>query len=66
MLEGSGKFLNYPSKTGKRQYDKFFIYVPTEVAKDISFPFKAGEQVQIKINTDGRKLIVERGGKNKK
>jgi len=49
MIEGKGKIINRPTKTGKRTYDKYFIYVPTEIARDGLFPFKAGEEVVIKI-----------------
>jgi len=60
LLEGKGKFLNRPTQTGGRLYDKFFIYVPTEVARDGLFPFKQGEIVNIKIDEKGKKLIIEK------
>jgi hypothetical protein len=40
MLEAEGKFINRPTQTGKKLYDKFFIYVPTEVARDGLFSFQ--------------------------
>jgi len=58
MLEGKGRFINRPTKTGKKLYDKHFIYVPTEVARDSSFPFKTRETVKVSI--DGDRLIVEK------
>ena len=42
MQKAIGKFVNHPTRTGKRLYDKFYIYVPTQVAKDGTFPFKGG------------------------
>jgi hypothetical protein len=61
MIEGTGKFINRPTETGGRTYDKFFIYVPASVAKDSAFPFKPGENVKIRIKGD--KLIVEKASK---
>ena len=49
MNEGKGRFLNKPTTTGKKKYDRFFIYIPTEVARDSAFPFKEGEEVIIRI-----------------
>ena len=58
MKIGRGRFINRPSKTGKKIYDRFFIYVPTYVAKDKSFPFEEGDEVVVKIE-DG-KLVIEK------
>ncbi|AEA47515.1 hypothetical protein Arcve_1513 [Archaeoglobus veneficus SNP6] len=58
MIQGIGKFINRPTKTGGRTYDKFFIYIPTNVAKDSAFPFKPGEEVVIRI--DGDRLVIEK------
>ena len=58
MIEGIGKVINRPTKTGSKTYDKYFIYIPTSVAKDSAFPFKPGEKVIIRI--EGNKLIIEK------
>lgn len=58
MREGKGRFINRPTRTGGRTYDKFFVYVPTEVARDGTFPFKEGEEVIIRI--DDRRLVIEK------
>jgi antitoxin component of MazEF toxin-antitoxin module len=52
MLEGKTKFI-LPSKgsTG-------VIYIPADVVKDSSFPFKPDQEVIVRIND--RKLIIER------
>ena len=63
MLKGIGKFVNHPTRTGRKLYDKFYIYVPTQVAKDGTFPFKVGDKVEVKIN--GETLII-RKRKNEK
>lgn len=60
MIEGKGKFINRPTKSGKKTYDKYFIYVPTEVARDGLFPFKAGEEVLVKIDSNKKCLIVKK------
>jgi hypothetical protein len=54
--KGLGRFVNRPTVTGGRRYDKFFVYVPTEVAKDSAFPFKAGDIVEVRIDA-GRKQL---------
>jgi len=58
MIEGKGRVLNRPTKTGGRSYDKFFIYIPTEVARDGLFPFDPGEEVSIRIDHEKKRLIV--------
>ena len=49
MRKGIGKFVNHPTRTGRKLYDKFYIYVPTQVAKDGTFPFKEGDKVEVEI-----------------
>ena len=58
MIEGTGKFVNRPTKTGGKNYDKFFIYVPVEVARDSLFPFEPGEEVNIRIDRNMEGLLV--------
>ena len=59
MIEGEGKLINRPTQTGGKTYDKFFIYVPIEVARDSAFPFKANERVKVKIDLEHKRLIIE-------
>ena len=59
MRKGRGSFINRRTKTGKKFYDRFFIYVPTEVARNGTFPFKEGDKVIIKVQ--GNKLVIEKG-----
>jgi len=49
VREGKGRFFNRPSQTGGKKYDKFFIYVPTDLAKDSLFPFKDGDSVEFEM-----------------
>jgi hypothetical protein len=60
MLEAEGKFLNRPTQTGGKLYDKFFVYVPTEVARDSLFPFKTNEKVIVKIDPENHRLVIEK------
>jgi hypothetical protein len=58
MQKGKGRFINRPTRTGGRTYDKFFVYIPTEVARDGTFPFKEGEEVVLCI--DDKRLVIEK------
>jgi hypothetical protein len=60
LLEGKGRFMNRPSKTGKRVYDKFFVYIPTEIARDGLFPFKGGDEVVVKVDPKQKRVILEK------
>lgn len=59
VSKGKGRFINRPTKTGKRTYDKYFVYVPTEVARDSTFPFKDGDEVEVEIDAKGKRLLVK-------
>jgi len=56
MLEGKTKFI-IPSKgsTG-------VIYIPADVVKDSSFPFKPEQEVVVRIND--QKLVIQRRNRN--
>ncbi|MCL2477233.1 hypothetical protein [Candidatus Bathycorpusculum sp.] len=60
MLTGDGKLINRPTTTGGKMYDKFFIYVPLEVARDSAFPFKPNDKVHVKIDPETKQLIIEK------
>jgi hypothetical protein len=64
MIKDIGKIINRPTKTGGKLYDKFFIYIPTSVAKDSAFLFKSGEEVVVRI--EGKKLVIEKLSKHKR
>jgi hypothetical protein len=59
VLEGRGRFVNRPTQTGGKKYDKFFIYVPTELAKDSQFPFKDGDELVLKLVVNRKKSVIE-------
>jgi hypothetical protein len=60
MQEGKGAFINRPTRTGGKLYDKFFIYIPTEVARDSSFPFKVKDELKISIDKEKNRVILEK------
>ena len=60
MLDGKGRFINRPTKTGRKLYNKHFIYIPTEVARDSLFPFKERETVKVSIDKKNNRLIIEK------
>ena len=59
VLKSKSRFINRPTKTGKKTYDKYFIYVPTDLAKDSAFPFKDGDEVEVEIDAKGKRLLVK-------
>ena len=58
-LQGKGKFVNRPTVTGGKKYDKYFIYIPTDVVNDSQFPFKAGDEVSIVVRPKVNKLEIQ-------
>jgi hypothetical protein len=55
---GGGDSSKDPPVSKGKKHDKFFIYVPAEVAKDATFPFSDGERVQVEIKEDA--LLVRK------
>lgn len=60
MLEGKGRVINRPTKTAGKEYDKFFIYLPTNLVRDSAFPFKIGEMTTIRIDPEKGILIISK------
>ena len=58
MRKAKGRFFNRPSVSKGKTYDKFFIYVPIEVARDTAFPFRHGDRIEVEIR--GNTLIVRK------
>ena len=59
-LKAKGRFINRPTQTGGKKYDKFFVYIPTEVAKDSQFPFKPGDLLSIELNSRLKKVELSK------
>ena len=49
MRKGKGKFFNRPTISKGKKYDKFFMYIPTEVARDTNFPLNDGDRIEVEI-----------------
>jgi hypothetical protein len=60
MIRGKGRFINRPGYSKNKKYPKFFIYIPVEVARDTGFPFKEGDEIEVSIDIDHKRLIIER------
>jgi hypothetical protein len=60
MLESESKLVNRPTQTAGKSYDKFYVYIPTEVAKDSAFPFKPDDKVKVRIDVANNRLIIEK------
>ena len=50
--------MNRPTKTGKRDYDKFFVYIPTEIARDGLFPFHEGDEVTVRVDAKHKQVVL--------
>jgi hypothetical protein len=66
MLESESKIINRPSTTAGKQYDKLFIYIPTDLSKDSAFPFQPNEKIKIKITQKKKKEKYKKTKKSKK
>lgn len=62
MRKGKGRFFNRPTISKGKKYDKFFIYIPTEVARDTNFPLNDGDRIEVEIK--GNTLIIRRAKEN--
>jgi len=60
MLEAETKLLNRPTQTAGKQYDKYYIYIPTDIAKDSAFPFTKNQKLKIKIDPQNKRLTIEK------
>jgi bifunctional DNA-binding transcriptional regulator/antitoxin component of YhaV-PrlF toxin-antitoxin module len=60
MQKGKGRFFNRPTISKRKKYDKFFIYIPTEVARDTNFPLKDGDRVEVEVEIKDETLIIKK------
>ena len=58
MRKGKGKFFNRSTVSKGKKYDKFFMYIPTEVARDTNFPLKNGDRIEVEIR--GKTVIIRK------
>lgn len=59
-IDGKSKLMNRPSVSKGKKYDKYFVYIPSEVARDSAFPFKHGDDVVVKIDPEKKRLLIEK------
>jgi hypothetical protein len=57
---GIGSVIGRRSVSRGRQYERIWIYVPTRVSEDTSFPFKVGDPCLVQLDTERRQLVVKR------
>ncbi len=60
VLEGRGRYINRKTPTSGKVYDRFFVYVPTDIARDSAFPFDEGEEVKIVIDVRNKRLVISK------
>jgi hypothetical protein len=58
MREGTGRVCDLPNRKKGIEYHRMFLYIPSAVAKDTSFPFKKGDHIRVRIDND--KLSIEK------
>lgn len=59
-LKGKGRFINRPTSTGGKKYDKYFVYIPTELVRDSQFPFKVGDTLTIRLDHKSKRIILSK------
>jgi hypothetical protein len=45
-----------------RQYQRFWIYIPTKVSEDSSFPLKVGDPCLVQLDLERKQLLIKRIG----
>ena len=60
VLEGKARFINLKRKTANKLYDNFFVYIPVEVARDSSFPFKPGDSLTVRVERGKNRVILQK------
>jgi hypothetical protein len=52
-LEGSARFVSY-------EKSRTLVYISKKVVDDSAFPFRPGEELVVRIDPKGQRLIIER------
>lgn len=60
MIRGKGRVVNRPGYSKGKEYPKYFVYIPIEVARDSAFPFQEGDEVEVIVDMENNRLIVEK------
>ena len=56
--KGIGTVIGRKTSSGGRTYTRAWIYVPTEVFRDTSFPLAVGDPCWVEIDNEQKRLIV--------
>ena len=62
VLSGTTTFLasktTIKGKRGKaKEYERFLVHIPSKIAKDSQFPFKAGQELAITVDPKGKIVL---------
>ena len=60
---GVGTVIGKKSVSKGREYERVWIYVPTKVSEDSSFPFKIGDPCLVQLDTERKQLLLKRIGR---
>ncbi|VVB85533.1 Uncharacterised protein [uncultured archaeon] len=60
MIRGKGRVVNRPGYSKGKEYPKYFVYIPIEVARDSAFPFQEGDEVEVIVDMENNRLIIEK------
>lgn len=58
VLRAKGKFVNRPTHTGGKKYDKFYIYLPTDLMNDSQFTFKPSDEIEMTVDVKQKTLVI--------
>ncbi|MDH5362428.1 MAG: hypothetical protein OEY99_02135 [Aigarchaeota archaeon] len=51
--------LRIKGKRGKiTEYERFLIHIPSKIARDSQFPFKAGQELTITVDPKGKIVLA--------
>ncbi|MDH5363189.1 MAG: hypothetical protein OEW84_07740 [Aigarchaeota archaeon] len=58
VLSGTTKLLRSTSKIRGTEYERFLVQIPSKIAKDSQFPFKAGQELTITVDPRGKIVLT--------
>jgi hypothetical protein len=60
---GVGTVIGRRSVSKGRQYQRVWIYIPTKVSEDSSFPLKVGDPCLVQLDLERKQLLIKRIGR---
>lgn len=58
MLSGKTRLVNTSTKIQGKKYDRFLVHIPSKVARDSQFPFKAGDLLSIDVDPKKKTITL--------